>query len=96
VLAGIPMQRGDYAEHAPGVRPYFAGGLGVMTTPAREREFGFDVGGGLMVFANETIGFRGDFRFFRSLEDPTPDSSIDIDVGHFKFMRAYGGLIVRF
>jgi hypothetical protein len=96
VLLGIPLQRGDYAEHAPGIRPYVAAGLGIMTTPAREREFGFNAGGGVMVFLNPTIGFRGDFRYLRSLENPEIDNIGEIDVGDFEFMRVYGGLIVRF
>jgi opacity protein-like surface antigen len=58
------------------VQPYLAGGVGLIrphvslaSISADKSAFGFDVGGGATVFVAPHIGFRGDVRHFRTLQD---------------------------
>lgn len=59
------------------VRPYASGGLGLLRTRTCEvdcqasvsrTDLGFDAGAGAFVLFNETIGVRGDVRYFRYLQ----------------------------
>jgi opacity protein-like surface antigen len=78
------------------VRPYFAGGAGLLRAniSADElfenlstNELGINVGGGLNIFFSDNVGLRGDVRYFRGLQqedddDPDPDDDfIDEDFG---------------
>ncbi len=69
VIYGVPI--GEYPEYGPGFRPYGSGGVGIMTISIdnangnllfRDNDFGVNVGGGIIGFLNDTIGFRGDIR----------------------------------
>lgn len=100
VLVGVPI--GGTA--GPGVRPYFVGGLGLIQTNLSDAddlfevnndEFGMNVGGGIMGFATDHVGFRGDLRYFRALTDPEPDNEFDIDFGDFDYWRATAGITFR-
>jgi hypothetical protein len=100
VLVGVPI--GGTA--GPGVRPFLVGGLGLMQTNVSDAddlfdvnndEFGMNIGGGLMGFATDHVGFRGDLRYFRALTDPEPDNEFDIDFGNFDYWRATAGITFR-
>jgi len=100
VLVGVPI--GGTA--GVGVRPYFAGGLGLIQQNVQSDddlfevtndEFGMNIGGGIMGFATDHIGFRGDLRYFRAFTDPESDNEFDIDFGDFDFWRATGGITFR-
>jgi hypothetical protein len=100
VLVGIPIG----GTNGPGVRPYVAGGLGLIQQNVQSDddlfevtndEFGMNIGGGVMGFATDHVGFRGDLRYFRALTDPEPDNEFDIDFGDFDFWRATGGITFR-
>jgi opacity protein-like surface antigen len=87
------------------VRPYATGGLGlikshVSTDPdalldSTNNDFGWNIGGGVMVFLSENIGVRGDIRHFHSFQDleilnfPLSDTKLD-------FGRASAALVFRF
>ncbi len=99
-IIGVPFggQRGG------GFRPYLAVGAGVLQREVNDanslfdinnNEFGFNVGGGAMGFMTDHIGFRGDVRYMRSLEDPTEDNEFDIGVGNFDFWRGTAGVTFR-
>jgi len=61
------------------IRPYGLVGLGLLktrtelTAPAllesNNNHFGWDIGGGLMLFPAEHIGIRGDLRYFHAFQD---------------------------
>jgi len=99
-IIGLPIggQRGG------GFRPYFAVGAGVMQSNVtgqdslfdiNNSEFGFNIGGGAMGFMTDHVGFRGDLRYMRSLEDPVEDNEFDIGVGNFDFWRGTAGVTFR-
>jgi opacity protein-like surface antigen len=87
------------------LRPYALAGMGLIrthvhltTTEALGRtdsDFGWDAGGGLIGFASERLGVRGDLRYFRSAQDTAvlglmlPDSKLD-------FWRASAGIVLKF
>lgn len=72
LIVGIPL---------PGVRPYVSGGLGLMRTHVTldlsgrtggnesQNSFAYDLGGGVMFLLPGHLGFRGDYRYFKSLQD---------------------------
>jgi hypothetical protein len=59
-------------------------------------DFGFNVGAGVMGFFSDTVGLRGDVRYYRNLQDPDEDDEFDVSVGDFDFWRATLGLVFRF
>jgi opacity protein-like surface antigen len=87
------------------VRPYATGGIGVITShvsfdatsllDSSNTDLGWNIGGGLMVFASEHVGLRGDIRHFHAFQDldilgfPLSDSRLD-------FGRASAALVFRF
>jgi opacity protein-like surface antigen len=86
------------------IQPYGLAGLGMIrssvdgvVTSEDESDFGYDVGGGLMVFFGSHFGIRGDVRYFRSfnaldligLENLGDEEKLD-------FGRVSGGVIIRF
>ena len=100
VIAGIPVG----GQTGGGVRPYFAGGIGILQQAVQDAdalfevdnsEFGINLGGGVMGFATDHVGFRGDLRYFRALGDPEEDNEFDIDLADFNFWRATAGITFR-
>lgn len=91
---------------SPGpVRLYGAVGAGLMKTRLGDpdllfdidsNDFGFNAGGGLIVFLGDHFGLRGDVRYFRDLSDNQPDGNFDIDLGHVDYWRAVGGITLKF
>jgi hypothetical protein len=87
------------------LRPYATGGIGLIKShvnfdaasllDASNNDFGWNFGGGLMVFFGETVGVRGDIRHFHSFQDldflgfSLSDTKLD-------FGRASGSLVFRF
>ena len=53
------------------------------------------VGGGVMGFMTDHVGFRGDLRYFRALGDPEEDNEFDIDLADFDYWRATAGVTFR-
>lgn len=100
VIAGVPLG----GQTGAGVRPYFAAGAGVLQQMVRDvdelfaidnSEFGINLGGGVMGFMTDHVGFRGDLRYFRALGDPEEDNEFDIDLVDFDFWRGTVGVTFR-
>lgn len=86
------------------LRLYGVAGAGLLKTRLEDAgrlfdvsstDFAVDVGGGLIVYLNPTVGLRADVRYFRSLSDIDPES-LDLDIGAVDYWRAAGGLSLRF
>lgn len=87
------------------VRPYFLFGVGLIKTRVEftapgllemsNNNFGWDVGGGVMVFFGEHIGVRGDLRRFKSFQQ---ESILGFSFGDEKltFNRAAAGVVFAF
>jgi opacity protein-like surface antigen len=84
------------------VQPYGTAGLGVIKTDAElsgvfdegENSFGWNAGGGLLVFFGDHFGARGDLRYFHAFEalellGISADTKID-------YGRLSGGIVVKF
>ena len=87
------------------VRPYGAAGLGVVRSrldagdlfdPVTTNDTAVNVGGGVFIFFTDHVGVRGDFRYFRGLQDPSNDDDLDVSFGKFDFYRAYGAVAFKF
>ena len=83
-------------------QPYGLVGLGLIRTnvesqaaTARHNHFGWDVGGGLMVFVSRHVGLRGDVRYFHAFQDvgllgiPLGETQLD-------FGRAAASVVLKF
>jgi opacity protein-like surface antigen len=99
-VIGIPVG----GQRGAGFRPYFTAGAGILSRNVQgdddlfevnNNEFGFNLGVGAMGFATDHVGFRGDVRYYRSLEDPDEDNEFDVGVGNFDFWRATAGVTFR-
>ena len=87
-----------------GVRPYASGGVGLIKARVDDvgqffeevdsSNFGFNVGAGVMAFFNDSIGIRGDIRYFRTIGDSS--DGIELSLGDFDFWRASAGVTFRF
>lgn len=86
-------------------QPYALVGLGLIKTnvdfstagllETSNNHFGWDVGGGLMIFFSDNVGIRGDLRYFHAFQDL---EVLGIGLGSTKldFGRAAAGVIFRF
>ena len=104
VVIGIPIG----GTTGGGVRPYITGGAGLMRANINAVDFldnlstndlAINVGGGLHVFFNDNLGFRGDLRYFRGLEQQDDDDEFDVDdfgLEDFDYWRATVGITFRF
>jgi opacity protein-like surface antigen len=88
-----------------GVRPYAAGGIGLMRSSISASDFfddlsssdlGINLGGGVAGFFSDNVGLRGDIRYFRSLQDNEPDDDLDLGLSDFHFWRGTIGITFRF
>jgi hypothetical protein len=71
-------------------KPYFAVGAGLLRTSnqgVNENNFGFNAGGGLVLYFSTHFGIRGEARYFRTVNGT--------DLGDFHFTRAQFGLMIR-
>jgi opacity protein-like surface antigen len=87
------------------VRPYGLVGLGLIKTNVElepssitsgdNNHFGWDIGGGLMIFFSDHVGIRGDLRYFHAFEDL---EILGVTVGERKldFGRVAGAVVFRF
>jgi opacity protein-like surface antigen len=86
-------------------RPYGLVGLGLLKTnvdPSAQgllergnNHFGWDVGGGLMLFFGDHIGVRGDVRYFHAFQD-LQILGLQIASTKLDFGRASGGVVFKF
>ena len=86
-------------------QPYFATGLGLIKSnidfdvagllETNNNHFGWNIGGGVMIFLSEHVGVRGDIRHFHAFQDL---DVLGIPLGSTKldFSRASGAVVFRF
>lgn len=88
-----------------GLRPYVAGGLGIIRSRIEDpgdlfdvtsNDWAFNVGGGLTAFVSDNFGLRGDVRYFRGLQDNEPDDDLDVSLSDLRFWRWSIGATFRF
>ncbi len=100
LIIGIPIG----GQTGGGVRPYISGGVGLVRSSVDdvddffdvdESSFGVNAGGGVMIFFSDSVGIRGDMRYFRSIKNIDEDS-LDLSLGSFGFWRASAGVTFRF
>lgn len=85
VAAGPQIGRGTNT-----IRPTVVGGVGLLRTSSgsvANNDFGFNVGGGILAYFSEKLGFRVDVRYYRTLNGG--------DLGDFDFTRVQFGLLIR-
>ena len=101
LIVGAPIG----GQSGPGLRPYASGGVGLIRSRVdggdffddlNTNDFGFNVGAGVHGFFSDSVGIRGDIRYFRSLQDNEPDDEFDLAVSDFDFWRATVGVTFRF
>ena len=100
ILVGIPIG----GQTGGGVRPYVAGGAGLLQSRVEDpdalfeidnNDFGINLGGGVMGFMTDNVGFRGDLRYFRGFGEDTTNDQIDFDMSDFDFWRGTVGVTFR-
>lgn len=97
---------GNLVIISPGsARIYASGGAGLMKTRVRDatgffnvdsNDWGWNAGGGLLLFPGGSVGLSGDIRYFRNITDPFIDVPSDIHPGRLSFWRGTGGISFRF
>jgi opacity protein-like surface antigen len=101
IILGAPIG----GTSGPGLRPYAAGGIGIMKSQIGDAEdlfnvdktnWGFNLGAGVIGFVTDNFGIRGDVRYFRSIQDQEPDGDLDIGLADFRFWRGTVGATFRF
>ena len=99
-IIGIPIG----GQTGGGIRPYVSGGAGLLRSrvddvddffDVDQNSFGVNAGGGVMIFFSDSVGIRGDMRYFRSIDNSDEDS-LDLSLGGFGFWRASAGVTFRF
>lgn len=93
------------APPGSGVRPYGSAGLGLIRANVSDatgffddlstNDLGINIGGGVNGQFSDTIGIRGDIRYFRSLQDNEPDNDFELGFGSFDFWRGTVGVTFR-
>jgi opacity protein-like surface antigen len=101
VILGVPIG----GTSGAGIRPYAAGGIGLMRASLSgvddlfddlsSNELGINVGGGILAFFGDNVGIRGDLRYFRGLQQGDDDGE-DLDFEDFDFWRGTVGVTFRF
>lgn len=98
-IVGIPIG----GQTGKGVRPFAVGGVGLLKRQQDNtnelfsidsNEFGFNVGAGVMGFATDHVGFRGDVRYVRAFQK-ADDNLTTIGVSDFDFWRGNFGVVFR-
>ena len=99
LILGIPVG----GQTGGGVRPYGVVGMGLISRRAEfgqtlsdisTNDFGYNLGVGVMAFFNDTVGVRGEYRYFRNFQRDA--ENLFPDVGTFSFSRATAGMVFRF
>ena len=87
------------------VQPFVLAGLGLIKTKFEvdsaglldnsTNDFGWDVGGGLMIFFGDHVGVRGDIRYFHAFQD-FDLLGLTLDGEKLDFGRASAGVVFKF
>jgi len=90
-------------QTGPGIRPYVSAGLGLLKQnvpgtsdflDVSRNDWGFNLGFGAHVFASDHVGFRGDVRYLRSLQNDET-AATNFALGNFDFWRWTAGITIR-
>ena len=102
LVVGVPFG----GQTGFGVRPYGVGGVGVIRSDVsslgdplevEENQFGWNFGGGVMIFFGRHAGIRGDIRYFRAFEElEFLGVGGGVEAGTVDFTRGSLGFIFRF
>jgi opacity protein-like surface antigen len=101
IVLGAPIG----GQSGVGLRPYVAGGVGIIRSRISDpgdlfdvtsNDWGFNVGGGVTAFMSDNFGLRGDVRYFRGLRDNQPEGPLDFTMSDLSFWRASLGATFRF
>jgi len=99
LIVGVPVG----GQRGPGIRPYASAGLGLLkqNVPGTDEflevtrnDWGFNLGFGAHVFASDHVGFRGDVRYLRSLQNDEGTVN-DFKAGNFDYWRWTVGVTFR-
>jgi Outer membrane protein beta-barrel domain len=101
VVIALPRRMTQYT-----LRPYVAGGVGLMRVskddvfavfPVTLNVVTIDVGGGATGFLSETVGLNWDIRYFRNITGSTDPDNPGLSFGapHLSFWRLTMGLVLR-
>lgn len=101
VVIALPRRMTQYT-----LRPYVAGGVGLMRVsrddpfdafPLTLNVMTIDVGGGATGFLSETVGLNWDLRYFRNITgSPDPDNpGLSFGAPRLSFWRLTMGLVLR-
>ncbi len=108
LMANIVLGAPIGGQRGAGLRPYVAGGVGIIrseiTDPGQlfdvsSNDWGFNAGGGLTAFVTDNFGLRGDVRYFRGLRDSQPsdpNDPFDFTMSDLRFWRWTLGATLRF
>ena len=87
------------------VRPYALAGVGLLKSHAEltgasvlstdNNAFGWNVGGGVMVFLTSNLGLRGDIRYFHAFHN-LELAGITVSDTKLDFARAAAALVFKF
>lgn len=103
LIVGIPFG----GTQGAGVKPYGTVGIGWMQAELTDDldlfqvdndMFAWSAGGGVMGFFSDSVGLRGDVRYYRGIGDSLGEELLDlsgVDVGDVSFWRATGGVTFR-
>lgn len=101
VLIGAPIG----GQTGPGVRPYFAAGVGLLRQRVEafdefdefsSSNFGYNLGGGIFVYFTDNFGIRGDYRYFRNFQEDDDSFFFDVEPGTLNYSRATVAAVIRF
>jgi hypothetical protein len=102
-LMGALVLGGGSADS--GLQFFVAGGGGLLKTRIEDRDdffdinrsaFGITAGGSVIAMLSDSLGAKGDVRYFRGITDPEDDDEVDLDLTGFSFWRASVGLAIKF
>ncbi|MGH9313858.1 MAG: outer membrane protein [Vicinamibacterales bacterium] len=89
-----------------GLRPYATGGVGLVRQrvddvedifDADRNSWGFNLGGGVLGMFSDTVGIRGDLRWFRQFTNNSDGlDDLDFDLSGLSFWRGTVGVTFRF
>jgi opacity protein-like surface antigen len=87
-------------------QPYVLAGLGLIKTNVEfnpsslletdQNKFGWDIGGGLMIFFGDHVGIRGDLRYFHAFQDFDVPGLPAIDGTKLDLGRASAAIVFKF
>jgi len=101
LVIGVPLG----GQKGFGVRPFALAGVGLVKRDAdfgslssiAKNDLAYALGGGVMVFFNDHIGVRGEYRYTRNFSvDDLNIANIDLERGTFNYSRATGAVVFRF